>query len=237
MQKPNPLLSRKRRERDIAKLRQKGFEVERLSEQEIRVAFHGPEDTLYAGGVWHIRVHLPAEYPYKSPSLGFLHKIYHPNIDFQSGSICLDVINQTWTPMYELFNIFAIFLPQLLIYPNPSDPLNIDAANMFRACTAKYNKFVRKQVLKHAFNGKILAQAEKQQEKLKKEQSLSRLSTGPDEAKLEPIEEEKVEGADPQEGADAALSDKSFVLSEQSQLSELSDTSGLLLEEEIFNKN
>jgi hypothetical protein len=25
-----------------------------------------------------------------------------------SGSVCLDVINQTWTPMYELVNIFEV---------------------------------------------------------------------------------------------------------------------------------
>ena len=230
MQKSNPLLSRKRRERDIAKLKQKGFDVERVSEQEIRVAFHGPDDTLYSGGIWHIKVHLPAEYPYKSPSLGFLHKIFHPNIDFQSGSICLDVINQTWTPMYELFNIFGIFLPQLLTYPNPSDPLNIDAANLFRTCSTKYNRFVRKQVLKHAFNGKILAQQEKKQDPSKQNAS-SRMSTAPDEPRLEVIEEEGGPEAETQP------QDQSFALSEQSQLSELSDTSGVLLEEEIFNKD
>lgn len=25
-----------------------------------------------------------------------------------SGSVCLDVINQTWTPMYELVNVFEV---------------------------------------------------------------------------------------------------------------------------------
>jgi ubiquitin-conjugating enzyme E2 H len=227
MQKSNPLLSKKRRERDIARLKQKGFKVERLSEQDICVSFHGPKDTLYEKGIWHIRVHLPAEYPYKSPSLGFLHKIYHPNIDFQSGSICLDVINQTWTPMYELFNIFGIFLPQLLTYPNPADPLNIDAANLLRTCTKKYNHYVRKQVLKHALNGKELASLEKKQKNTEEKESSVH-----EDPLLQPIEEERPDV--PPEEPDE---EKSFALSGQSQLSELSDTSGLLLEEEIFRKD
>lgn len=235
MMKQNPLLSRKRRERDIARLQQKGFVVHRLAEQDIRVEFHGPIDTLYTGGIWHVKVHLPNEYPYKSPSLGFESKIYHPNIDFQSGSICLDVINQTWTPMYELFNIFGIFLPQLLTYPNVSDPLNIDAANLFKKGADEYNDFVRKQVLKYAVNGKELGKL------LKDKLELMEL-----EGKTQIVKENQLEMVRARmptsDGAQDTLDniedeDMSVALSNQSQLSELSDTSGLLLEEDIFGDN
>lgn len=68
----------------------------------------------------------------------------------RSGSVCLDVINQSWSPMYDLTNIFEVFLPQLLTYPNPTDPLNGEAAALQMREPERYRQKVMEYVQKYA---------------------------------------------------------------------------------------
>lgn len=138
----------KRREVDVMKLMMSNFEVlpDGDSMDVFEVNLDGPKASAYEGGVWRVRVELPDNYPYKSPSIGFVNKIFHPNVDEGSGSVCLDVINQTWTPMYDLINVFEVFLPQLLLYPNPTDPLNGEAAALMLREPEAYKRKIREYV-------------------------------------------------------------------------------------------
>ncbi|KAL1589583.1 Ubiquitin-conjugating enzyme E2 8 [Cladosporium halotolerans] len=143
---------KRRIETDVMKMLMSDYEVTLVNDnmQEFYVRFKGPEETPFLGGLWKIHVELPDQYPYKSPSIGFVNRIFHPNIDELSGSVCLDVINQTWSPMYDMINIFEVFLPQLLRYPNPTDPLNGEAAALLMKEPKAYDLKVKEYVAKYA---------------------------------------------------------------------------------------
>ena len=140
----SPKAGKRRIDTDVIKLIESKHQVTVKSDSlnDLTVKFYGPQDTPYEAGVWKVRVSLPDDYPFKSPSVGFLNKIFHPNIDEDTGVVCLDVINQKWSALYDLNNIFETFLPQLLTYPNSKDPLNPIAADMQLCRPEAYKKKV-----------------------------------------------------------------------------------------------
>lgn len=80
----NPLISERRKDKDVIKLLMSDYKLIQSPSNpcDFTVLFKGPKDSLYEGGEWTIHVLLPDQYPYKSPSIGFDNKIFHPNIDF-----------------------------------------------------------------------------------------------------------------------------------------------------------
>lgn len=148
----NPI-SKKRITKDISKL-QLAEPTMRILEplRDIEFTLTGPKDTCYEGALFIISVYLPPNYPFKSPSVAFNTKIYHPNIDILSGAICLDAINQKWSPSFSLVNIFEEFLPYLLTYPNPDDPLNIEAASIYKTNKRIFAAKVKECIVKYCPN-------------------------------------------------------------------------------------
>lgn len=110
-------------------------------------------------------------YPFEPPTITFENRIYHPNIDLKTGTVCLNVLSSAWTPIYSKFqlnfddllinciffcsptdltNIFEHFLPQLLAYPNGGDPVHGDAAALFLDNREHFNERVKRYVTKFA---------------------------------------------------------------------------------------
>ena len=60
-------------------------------------------------------------------------KCYHPNIHFQTGEICLDILKpQNYSPVWTLESLSRAIV-NLLQNPNADSPLNCDPGNQIRA--------------------------------------------------------------------------------------------------------
>lgn len=57
--------------------------------------------------------------------------------------------------MFDLINIFEVFIPQLLLYPNPADPLNAEAASLHMKNQEKFKDKVRDKESKYFDRSRI----------------------------------------------------------------------------------
>lgn len=91
----------------------------------------GPQDTPYEGGVFQLSISCNNQYPLRPPSMVFITKIFHPNINFHTGEICLDILKQEWSPAWGLQAACRAVLALMSDWDAES-PLNCDAGNMIR---------------------------------------------------------------------------------------------------------
>ncbi|KAF4771313.1 hypothetical protein N7455_007863 [Penicillium solitum] len=103
----------------------------------------GPDDTPYEGGLWHLSIAIPPQYPNKPPTIHFTTKIIHPNIHFDNGKICFSLLDDDWSAVMTLQTTLKA-IQRLLTYPNPDSPLNVDISVLLRnGDMAGYESVVR----------------------------------------------------------------------------------------------
>jgi ubiquitin-protein ligase len=100
----------------------------------------GPQSTPYEGGVFHVEIKIPEDFPWAPPSYRFLTRVYHPNIDAQ-GNICLDLLDpKHWRMDFIYIEPILISICALLDKPNLDDPLVLEIATQYLEDRATFNK-------------------------------------------------------------------------------------------------
>ena len=100
----------------------------------------GPKGTPYEDGIFELEIHFPEQYPSKPPVLKMLTKIFHPNI--KDTMICLDILKDNWSPALTISKVL-LSLCSLLADPNPDDPLDADAAHLYKSNKLEFERRAR----------------------------------------------------------------------------------------------
>ncbi|GJQ14761.1 hypothetical protein GpartN1_g6552.t1 [Galdieria partita] len=101
----------------------------------------GPEDSIWEGGTFKLTFQFTEDYPNKPPTVKFVSKMYHPNI-YSDGSICLDILQNQWSPIYDISAILTS-IQSLLCDPNPNSPANSEAARLYQENRREYDRRVQ----------------------------------------------------------------------------------------------
>jgi peroxin-4 len=145
------MASRTRLLREL-KAKSEEFELNPVGDNlnEWQAVITGPSDSPFDGGKFLINFKVPDTYPFTAPKVVFKTKIFHPNVHFDSGEICLDVLKSDWCPAWNLEAICRA-ISALMNSPNADSPLNCDAGNMIRAGDMRaYNSMAKMYTIEYA---------------------------------------------------------------------------------------
>ena len=104
----------------------------------------GPNQTPWEGGTFKLTLTFSTDYPNKPPKVKFTSKMFHPNV-YNTGDICLDILQSNWSPIYDVAAILTS-IQSLLTDPNPNSPANGEAAKLYSDDRREYNRRVKASV-------------------------------------------------------------------------------------------
>lgn len=109
------------------------------------------DSPYYYSGRWRLNIKPGHTYPSTPPAVSFDRStpINHPNVNIETGEICLDILkSEHWSPAWNL-NYLVVAVLLLIDDPEPDSPLNIDSANLFRHDKVAFESVVQYHLWKH----------------------------------------------------------------------------------------
>ncbi|KAK2782020.1 hypothetical protein FQN52_001244 [Onygenales sp. PD_12] len=118
---------------------------------QLTILLTGPQGTPYSQGLWQLHLRMPEDYPKSPPKAAFKTRIWHPNVDEESGAVCVDTLKRGWEPKLTLRDVL-VTISCLLIHPNPDSALNSSAGGLLQD---DYEAFARQAKLMTSIHAPI----------------------------------------------------------------------------------
>ncbi|XP_003745550.1 NEDD8-conjugating enzyme UBE2F [Galendromus occidentalis] len=116
-----------------------------------------PTEGYWRGGRFEFEVSVPEDYNMSPPKVRCKTIVWHPNIRYRSGSVCLSLLRKSalddgmgWTPTRSLKDIVLGLDGLFGDLVNFDDPLNLDAAQEFRLNSELFQRKAWDHVRKYA---------------------------------------------------------------------------------------
>ncbi|KAI9880354.1 MAG: hypothetical protein M1830_003965 [Pleopsidium flavum] len=118
---------------------------------QLTILLSGPYGTPYSQGVWKLHLKIPEDYPKSPPKASFRTRIWHPNVEESTGSVCVDTLKRDWESKLTLRDVLMT-ISCLLIQPNPDSALNSVAGQLLQD---DYEAFARQAKLMTSIHASI----------------------------------------------------------------------------------
>ena len=139
--------------KNLRKNKIEGISAEPIDENDLTVwkgRVEGAKGTPFEGGYFHFKIEIPEQYPFEPPEVKMITKVYHPNINSKTGSICVNILKKgVWVPTNSIQSVL-LSLQGLLSKPNPKSPLVGEINEVYVKDINKYNETVREWVKLYA---------------------------------------------------------------------------------------
>ena len=76
---------------------------------QLTILLTGPQGTPYSQGLWKLHLKIPEDYPKSPPKAAFKTRIWHPNVEEASGSVCVDTLKRDWESKLTLRDVLIVW--------------------------------------------------------------------------------------------------------------------------------
>ncbi|KAK0274048.1 hypothetical protein LTR91_007646 [Friedmanniomyces endolithicus] len=99
----------------------------------------GPSHTPFHTGLFKLHLAIPPTYPQTPPTAHFRTPIFHPNVEPQTGGVCVETLKRDWDAKLTLRDVLVV-ISCLLIQPNPDSALNAEAGGLIQGDYAAFER-------------------------------------------------------------------------------------------------
>ncbi|KAK1074644.1 hypothetical protein LTR12_011941 [Friedmanniomyces endolithicus] len=99
----------------------------------------GPSHTPFHTGLFKLHLTIPLTYPQTPPTAHFRTPIFHPNVEPQTGGVCVETLKRDWDAKLTLRDVLVV-ISCLLIQPNPDSALNAEAGGLIQGDYAAFER-------------------------------------------------------------------------------------------------